>query len=223
MFNIKSFYKTKEWSDLLRVLKDQRSVDGVLYCEHCGKPIVKAYDCIGHHKVELTDSNVHDYNISLNPDNIMLVHHRCHNDIHERFGYVRTKQVYLVYGAPCAGKHTWVKDAAGKEDIILDIDNIWQMISINDRYTKPGRLKTNVFMIRDCILDMIRTRAGNWRNAYVIGGYPLAMDRLRLCETLGAEPIEITEDKDTCIERAKAINRPELIEYIEDWYMEYTE
>ena len=221
--NNKSFYKSKEWSDLLRMLKDQRSVDGVLYCEHCGKPIVKAYDCIGHHKIELTDSNVNDYNISLNPDNIMLIHHRCHNDIHERFGHVRTKKVYLVYGSPCSGKTTFVRETAGKDDLVLDMDSIWQMISINDRYIKPGRLKTNVFVVRDCILDMIRTRTGNWRDAYVIGGYPLAMDRQRLCETLGAEPIAVLEDKETCLERAKASGRIGWDEYIEDWFRDYTE
>lgn len=71
-----------------------------------------------------------------------------------------------------------------KEDIIIDIDNIWQMISNNERYIKPKRLKANVFGVRDCLLDMIRTRTGKWRRAYIIGGYPLAMDRQRLCETL---------------------------------------
>ena len=170
MYTLKNFYKSDAWRNLLDVLKDERSVDGVLYCELCGKPIIKKYDCIGHHTNELREANVNDYTISLNPDNIMLIHYRCHNEIHERFGHVKQKQVFLVYGAPCSGKTTWVKDNAGKEDLILDIDNIWQMISINDRYVKPNRLKSNVFGVRDCILDMIRMRAGNWKNAYILGG-----------------------------------------------------
>lgn len=32
-----------------------------------------------------TDNNVNDYSISINPDNIMLIHHRCHNLIYQRF------------------------------------------------------------------------------------------------------------------------------------------
>lgn len=223
MFRLSNFYKSDQWRGLLDVLKDERARDGVLYCEHCGKPIVKAYDCIGHHKIELTDQNVNDYSISLNPDNIMLIHHRCHNQIHERFGYVKQKRVYLVYGAPCSGKSTYVRECAGKEDLVLDIDNIWQMISVNDRYVKPGRLKANVFGVRDCILDMIRMRAGNWKNAYIIGGYPLAMDRQRMEQTTGCEMIFIDESKETCLERASASGRIGWEEYIEAWFRDYSE
>ena len=221
MFRIDNFYKSNEWRLLLSQLKSERERDGVLYCEHCGKPIIKAYDCIGHHKQELTGANVNDYAVSLNPDNIMLVHHRCHNDIHERWGHVKQKRVYLVYGAPCSGKTTWVRENAGKEDIVLDMDSIWQMISINDRYIKPGRLKANVFAVRSCILDMIKTRMGHWHNAYIIGGYPLAMDRQRLEQATGCEMIFINESKQKCIERAKADNRHGWDEYIDEWFRDY--
>lgn len=217
-----TFYKSDKWRDFLNILRDQRERDGVLYCEHCGKPIIKAYDCIGHHKIELTEANVNDYSISLNPDNVMLIHHRCHNVIHERFGHERPKRVYIVYGPPCSGKSTFVRDSAGKEDLILDIDSIWQMISVNDRYIKPKRLMSNVFGVRDCILDMIRMRSGKWKNAYVIGGYPLAMDRQRLSDSLGAELIFIDESREVCLERAKACERIGWEKYIDDWFRDYS-
>lgn len=214
------FYRSDEWFNLTTQLKLERiSDDDILYCEHCGKPIVKAYDCIAHHKIELTESNVNDYNISLNPDNIMLIHHRCHNIIHERWGHEQMKRVYCVYGAPCSGKTTWVHDNAGKEDLILDIDSIWQMISVNDRYVKPNRLKTNVFMVRDCILDMIKCRTGKWKNAYIIGGYPLAMDRYRLQQQTGCEFIFIDESRETCLARARS---SEWINYINDWFEKFS-
>lgn len=218
----KSFYHTQNWLKLLQRLKTERlSEDGILYCEYCHKPILKQYDCIGHHKKELNSSNVNDYNISLNPDNVMLVHHACHNKIHERFGNSRQKKVYLVYGAPCSGKSTWVKNSAGTEDIIFDIDNIWQMITNNERYVKPNNLRTNVFMIRDCIFDMIRMRTGRWKNAYVVGGYPLASDRERLIQSLDAEVIFIDEKKEVCLERAKAEKRIGWDKYIEEWFADY--
>lgn len=222
MFTLSTFYKSKEWENLLRALKSERvNKDGDIICEHCGKPIVKKYDCIGHHRKELTESNVNDMWISLNPDNIMLVHHRCHNQIHERWGHVKPKQVFLVYGPPCSGKSSWVKEAAGSEDIVLDVDSIWQMITVNERYVKPNRLKTNVFQVRDFIMDMIRTRSGNWKRAYVIGGYPLAMDRQRLIASLGAEPIFIEESKEVCLERARADNRVGWEKFIEQWFEDY--
>lgn len=224
MFTLQNFYKSDEWARLLRVVKAERLDEkGDILCEYCGNPIVKAYDCIGHHKIELTEQNVNDYSVSLNPDNIMLVHHRCHNIIHERWGHIKPKEVYLVYGPPCAGKSSWVRDNAGSEDLVLDIDNIWEMISINPRYKKPGRLKANVFGVRDCLMDMIRMRSGNWKNAYVIGGYPLIMDRERICERLGvSRTFFIFEKKEVCLERAKASERVGWEEYINQWFDDWS-
>lgn len=219
MFTLNNFYKSKEWQYLLQQLKLERvKEDGILYCEHCGKPMTKAYDTIGHHKEELTEANVNNIEISLNPKNITLIHFKCHNKIHERFGFLQQK-VYIVYGSPCAGKTTWVNNVANKDDLILDIDNIWECICNSDKYNKPNRLKANVFNIRDCILDQIKTRTGKWRNAFVIGGYPLKMDRERLADKLGAELIYIDSTKEECIARSKT---EKWKEYIEEWFELYT-
>lgn len=222
MFSLSNFYQSDEWGNLLKIIRDERANEkGFNICEHCGGLIVKKYDCIGHHKIELTEMNVNDYAISLNPANVALVHHKCHNQIHERFGCYQRK-VYIVTGAPCSGKGSFVRDAANKEDLILDIDNIWQMISVNERYNKPGRLRQNVFMVRDSILDQIKVRAGGWRNAYIIGSYPLAPERNRLAEMLGAEIIHIDTPKEECLLRAK--ERPgDMVKYIEEYFNKYQE
>ena len=151
----------------------------------------------------------------------MLLHHRCHNKIHERFGYEQPKKVYLVYGPPCSGKSTWVNNNAGVDDIVLDIDSIWEAITINDRYIKRDRLKQNVFGIRDCILQQIKMRFGKWKNAYIIGGYPLKTDRERLIRLLDCELIFINESKEVCLQRAVEANRKEWEKYIEDWFEKY--
>lgn len=219
----KALYKSKQWRDLLEKIKLERvSENGELLCGHCGKPILKKYDCIGHHSIELTADNLNDYSVSLNPDNIQLIHFECHNQIHERFeGFTQT--VYLVYGAPCSGKSSWVRDVATNDDLILDVDRIWKSISVCGEYEKPNRLKKNVFGIRDCVIDQIRTRTGMWKNAYIIGGYPLRSERDRLCDLLNAEPIYIEATKEECLERAWG-GRPEAWkQYIEDWFLNYTE
>ena len=210
-----SFYRSAEWENLRVMLMQERTnEDGELICAYCGQPIFHKYDCIGHHKTELTEENVNDYEISLNPDNIELIHFKCHNRIHERVeGYRR--RVFLVYGAPCSGKSTFVKDNANEDDLILDVDRIWEAVCGCDKYHKPGRLKQNVFGIRDCMLDQIRTRTGNWRNAWVIGGYPLQTDRDRLCELLNAEPVYVEATKEECLLRA---NDDAWRGYIEDWF-----
>lgn len=218
IYTLENFYTSKKWRNFVNALRLERLDDnGQLICEHCGKPIIKAYDCIGHHTIELTDENVNDYTISLNPDNVELIHHRCHNIIHQRFeGFKRC--VYLVYGSPCSGKSTYVNTVANTDDLILDVDKIWECLSIADKYHKPNRIKSNVFGVRDCIIDQIRTRTGNWRNAYIIGGYPLKSDRDRLCDMLNAMPIFIDEPKDICLSRA--VNE-DWKEYIEDWFEEF--
>ena len=86
--NKKEFYNSDEFNSLKEYLTNERKNpdDGMVYCEHCGRPIVKKYDMVAHHKKELTDQNINDYMISLNPELIVLVHFKCHNEIHRRFG-----------------------------------------------------------------------------------------------------------------------------------------
>lgn len=219
-----NFYRSKEWEGLLVILKAERiDSNGFIICEHCGKPIIKAYDCIGHHIVELTEENYTDAHISLNPKNIAFVHHKCHNKIHNKLGYSQ-RQVYIVYGSPLSGKTSYVYEVMDEGDLIVDIDSIWQCVSGCDRYTKPPRLKSVVFGVRDKLLDDIKIRRGKWKNAYVVGGYPYQMDRQRLADTLGAREIYIDTDKATCIERLKNCedrDHAEWMRYIDDWWLQF--
>ena len=223
-----SFYRSEEWEKLRSILMLERTGDdGILRCARCGQPILKAYDCIAHHKAALTEENVLDAGVSLNPDNIELVHHRCHNLIHRRFeGFSR--KVYLVYGSPCSGKTSWVNEVARPDDLILDVDRIWDAVCNGGRYNKergkserPHRLRSNVFGIRDCIIDQIRMRKGMWLNAYIIGGYPLASDRKRLIDLLQAEPVYIEATLEDCLSRAETERPESWKQYIRDWFDTY--
>ena len=215
------FYRSSKWENLRKALLMERVNDnGEVICEHCGKPIVNKYDAICHHKIMLTESNMNDYDISLNPDNIMIVHHRCHNEIHKRFG-TYTRHVYIVYGAPCSGKSTYVKNNALADDLIVDIDKVYQMISNNPSHIKSGRLKNIAFQIHRELIDIVKARSGRWINAWVIGGYPLSSERERLARELGAELIFIEATKDQCITRSydRGI---EYQEFINDWFTKYS-
>lgn len=215
MFTLENFYKSAEWLRLRSALMLERVNErGELLCARCGRPILKPYDCIGHHVIELTEDNVNDYRISLNPELIELIHHRCHNMEHGRFeGFKRS--VYVVYGSPCSGKTTWVHNNAMPDDLILDLDSIWEALCASDRYHKPNRIKPVVFAVRDSILDQIKLRNGTWRNAYIIGGYPLRTDRDRLCDQLRAEMIFIDEPLEVCLSRART---EEWKGYVNDWF-----
>ena len=226
MYQLSTFYQSKTWVKLTKIIRQERvNENGEIICDYCKKPITKAYDCICHHKIALTDENINNIEISLNPNNISLVHHRCHNLIHEKFKRPH-ENIYLIYGAPLSGKSTFVKDNAVKGDLILDIDNIWQCISGQERYIKPYQLKQYTFKIRDTILDGIRYRLGTWTNAYIIGGYPFKTERDRLIKELNAKEIFINCSKEECLQRLKADkqrNYDEWEQYINKWFDEYIE
>lgn len=229
MFNtLAEFYNSKEWKTFRLALIAERTnkADGILYCEYSGVPLLNSYDIVAHHKIELTISNVNDFTISLNPENIMLVSQRSHNEIHSRFGYSSTRKVYYVYGAPCSGKTTFVNNIKGNSDIVVDMDNIWQLLTGGERYDKPKALKTNAFIIRDCMLDMVKTRAGNWQRAFVIEGGARKAERDRRLQALGAEPIYIDTDKETCLNRLANDNKRvqvigEWQKYIEQYFNDF--
>lgn len=224
--NLFKFYRSREWERLLAVLKNERVNErGEIICEYCGKPITRAYDCIGHHVIELTEENCTDASIALNPDNIQLIHHRCHNRIHDKLGYSQ-RQVFVVYGSPMSGKSSFVAEAMAEGDLIVDMDNIWQCVSGCKRYTKPNRLKSVVFAVRDNLLESVKYRRGKWLNAYIIGGYAFQAERERLVDALGAREIYIDTPKEECLRRLNTCDdgrdQTEWAKYIEDWWLQYS-
>ena len=229
--SLAQFYNSEEWRKfrLLLIAERTNKEDGLLYCEHSGKPIINSYDIVLHHIKPLTLQNVNDYSISLNPENIMIVSQRSHNEIHKRFGYCTERKVYYIYGAPCSGKTTFVNGIKGNSDIVCDIDNIWQCITGGARYEKPPALKTNMFEVQRCILDMIKKRVGKWERAFVIDGGAAKTPRNNRINDLGAEAIFINTDKETCLKRLATDNKrtqaqkTEWQKYIDSWFNEYQE
>lgn len=219
-FTLDTFYRSKEWEQLRRVIIAERTKpDGFIYDEETGKPIVNAYDLILHHKVFLTEENVNDFEISLNPANIEVVSHKTHNFIHERLGASR-KEIFLVYGPPLAGKTTWVLENKGPNDLVVDIDSLWEAIT-GKRYVKPWKLRSIAFRMRDDLLDAIKFRFGKWSSAYIIGGYASAGERERLAQELGARLVFIEATQDECLTRlANDTERDaeEWSKYIFDWF-----
>lgn len=219
-----NFYRSREWTDFRQIIITDRLVNGFTICEYCGKPIVRAYDLILHHKIHLTEENYIDASISLNPDNIQIVHHKCHNLIHNKLAY-SCRQVYIVHGSPLSGKTSYVESVLSEGDLIIDIDNIWQCVSGQSRYVKPNRLKSVVFNVRDNLLESVKYRRGKWLNAYIVGGYPYEAERERLADTLGARLIHIDTDRETCMMRLyesedRDIN--EWTKYINDYWLQYS-
>jgi predicted kinase len=217
MDKVHLFYCSKPWRDLSYRLK----IEAKGRCSRCGEVIEDFSQLIGHHKIELTEDNVDDPNISLNPIHIEIICFNCHNKEHRRFG--NKQHVYIVYGSPLSGKSTLVRELMQHGDIVLDMDALWQAVTFQPEYIKPKNVRFNVFKIRDDILDQIKTRYGQWYDAYIIGGYPDKYERERLAQSLGAEFIYCESTKEECIKRLEQSNKPkQWLEYINDWWEKYS-
>ena len=194
-------------------------------CEECGKVIEDTSRLIGHHMVELTLDTINDPSISLNPKFIKLVCDKCHNTKeHTRFAKVnRTKKVYLIYGSPLSGKTTLARQLMERGDIAVDIDRIYEAVTLLPAYDKPNNIRFNVFAIKNLLLDQIKTRYGKWYSAYIIGGYPEKTERERLRDELSAELIYCECTKQDCLAALyKDKSRTRVIDqwkkYIDDWW-----
>lgn len=239
------FYRSEDWSQCkTQVLFQRTKADGVVYCEHCGKPIIKGFNpsannnkgaIVFHHKIYLNNFNVNDASISINPDNIQIVHWSCHNEIHQRFGFsgsnnIAEKKVYLVTGPSCSGKTSWVKERLQENDLVVDIDDIWQMVSGQSRYIKPNALKPIVFKIRDELKGLIQRGTGTWRNAFIIESLPSKQDREREADRYKAFNIEIVTldtSQEECMNRLHSNpdgrNINDYEKFIKEYFSRYRE
>ena len=233
-----SFYAGDDWAECKARVLNERLKNGAIYCEHCGGVIVKDFNpreknnagaMVFHHITHLTEANMNNAAISINPRNIAILHWQCHNEVHKRFTGQNTrpeKKVYLITGAPCSGKTTFARERMEEGDVIVDIDDIWQQISGQPRYTKPAAVKPLVFAARDALEDQVRMGAGTWRNAFIIRSLPLAMDRKRIAERIGAEVITIDATKEDCLERLRnnpqGRNVAEYEKHIENYFIMFS-
>lgn len=219
---IHAFYCRKDYLGLAQACKIKSG--GV--CAKCGG-VFDISELRPHHKVELTLDNIDDVNVTLNPDNIEVLCHDCHNAAHKRFGYaVGAKHVYLVYGSPCAGKTTYVNSVATRNDLIVDLDKIHRAICICGLYDKPDATKRVAFNVRDYLLDEVRTATPRrkWQDAYIIGTYPDRIDRDVFVQDYGAELVHIDTSKEECIKRAyQDIERTSIRDAVIGWIKAYWE
>lgn len=219
---LKSFYSSESWQQFRTAIIAERGP----VCQKCKKVIANSFDCILHHTKELSPENVIDYNISLNPENILIVCHDCHDKVHIRFGYQPEHKVYIIFGSPLSGKKSYVRENMHRGDLIVDMDRLYSAVSLLSVYDKPDNLFGNVIGIHNLLIDNIKTRHGKWNNAWVIGGFQDKYKREKLAEDLGAELIFCNVSKEECLRRLdqdeeRRYRKDEWKRYIEKWYCEY--
>lgn len=221
--SLQTFYASKPWREMRMRLIAERG----LCCEICGEKVTRSRELTIHHIKELTPENVDNPLIALNPDNLQVVHHSCHNKIHRRAKAKTGQQVYIVYGPPLSGKTSYVKDRMEPGDLVVDYDSLFEGVSLLPRYHKPNEILPNIKLIHGLLLDHIKTRYGRWNNAWIIGGYADKYKREKLARETGAELVFMEVSREECLERLRQDSDrkdrvAEWTGYIDNWFNQYT-
>lgn len=220
---LQSFYASKEWREFRRNLIIKRGCR----CSKCRKIFADTSKLVAHHEEELTIENIDNPLITLNEDVIAVDCIDCHNEESNRF-VSKTHNVYIVYGSPCSGKASSVVDMMRRGDLIVDIDKLWEAVTLCPRYDKPNNVRFNVFSLKNLLIDQIKTRFGQWHDAYIIGGYPEKTEREALAAELGASLVYCESTQEECLTRlynddARIHVRREWENYIQTWWQNYRE
>ena len=217
----KKFYNSKEW----KALRTRLIAEAHFLCSECGESYLKdSTQLIGHHIKELTPANVQDANIALNPANIKIICRRCHDKEHRRFEFGGGHKVYIVYGAPCSGKSTYVNQVSQRGDLIVDFDSIMEAISCCPYKYHVNALIKPALAVRDTLIEQVRLRNGNWHDAYIVGGYPRKLQRDQLAAKLGAELIYLETTREQAKLNALASRGTQGEEYcgfVDRWFDSY--
>lgn len=126
--------------------------------------------------------------------------------------------VFLIYGSPCSGKSTYVKEHKKDGDIVCDVDRLYSALSYNEEHQTELYAQEVASMLYKSLLAIIHDRQGNWKNAYVIS---IANTKERVkaeAEQINAdECIFIDTPYEVCMERAK--DRPPYFPWIiQEWF-----
>lgn len=217
------FYTSRSW----RAFREMVIIENGGICSRCNKVFTDTSQLEVHHIQHLKEHDYNDYSKTFNKDNVEVICHQCHNEEHGRF--ITNKEVILVYGPPLSGKTSYVKENKGYSDIVVDLDKLQEAITLMPTYQEVPAVKRNLFSVRDLLLDHIKTRYGQWKTAWIIGGYPNTFDRDRIIDELQVDAaILIETSKEECLERLESVDdyrkryKEDWKAYIIKWFDTYT-
>lgn len=175
LYSLDTFYTSNDWRKFREVFLSERLArDGEFIDEETGERIIDKSKAILHHKIHLTEENVNDVNISLNPQNIELVSERTHEILHNKLN-CNGRKVYIAKN---------IHDVKIQYDLIIDFSRIKRAIGDwNDQ-----KINSNVWAIYNSLIDQVKTRRGQWTTAIVISS-TTAIEYNRIKKLLGAEEI----------------------------------
>ena len=124
---------------------------------------------------------------------------------------------WIVAGAPCSGKSTFVRDHLHPSELVYDYDLMHVALSGQRLYQHDPAIKKYVFAARDAVFRELE--ANIQQAAYVVTATRRTSELQSLKERFGAEVILLTVDRDAAHNRCDADGRPqEWHRYIDEWF-----
>jgi uncharacterized protein len=123
--------------------------------------------------------------------------------------------LYIVTGAPCSGKTTYVQEHKQDTDVVIDLDFLAQALGSKDLYEHPRAIKATALSARK---QAIKTCIENNFNAWVVDTKP-SKESIETYKQAKAEFIALDIDEETCLQRCEQENRPQQTrEAIEQYF-----
>lgn len=133
--------------------------------------------------------------------------------------------VYIVWGSPASGKSTLVSERMTPGDLVVDLDNIKQAISLQPTFDASDGILKIALSLRDYLYELIAARAVDCPHVWIIATLPRRAEREELAAKLDAELIHCPADYHECIRRAgednsrrdKTLQRAMIDKYFEQY------
>ena len=125
---------------------------------------------------------------------------------------------YVIYGPPCSGKTTWVKERAADNDFVWDFDRVARKMFGRD--SRTGITHGERLAVMDAREQWLRKIAINKGDAYWIATHK--EDAERVAAVIGAELIAMDTPQEVCLERClqepDTPHRQERLDAIQQWF-----
>lgn len=124
---------------------------------------------------------------------------------------------FVVAGAPCAGKSSYVRERMRRGEVVVDYDTLHQALSGLGSHEHDKGVRPYVLAARDCVLEELA--ANEAAGAWVVTSSPKAAELRRLRELLGAEVVLLRVDREEAHRRCDEDGRPaQWHGFIDNWF-----
>lgn len=229
----RSWYRTERW----KRLREEVLTEAKFVCCKTGVPLIGKSPAANSPVVDHIKPHRGDPDLFWDKGNLQAVSKSWHDSIkqaqekadqvaaiHPKWLQPSLVPLTIVCGPPCSGKSTWVRDRAGRRDLVIDLDVIASDISGEPLHgwCRERWLNAALWRRNNMLGDL--GRGGNWPAAWFIVSEPKPQHRDFWAKALRPSAVVVLEvDERECIRRAAASGRnvAEVEASSTRWWVQY--